>query len=273
MAWAYNSPGYGGHRPLTYRGSLGGGGRRAPPTTQKERKRNPGTAPLLTTHNPPPITMRPPHSCARVFRECTRPQTGRARRGRGGGRGRARFGVWHGSTAALAVGGDTRRSLWHSAGLHCDRQINIGVAGGVPVVAIRLGGRRRRLVEWLGVEELNRSQHTQQLRQTRSITPQQPHANPHADGARAGGSTIFGAGAGARSGLLLSLLCFAMLALESNRFSTSPQGRAGVTACSPLPTRPWRVDVLQRRALRKVPYILVRAGRAGRRWQKCFFAC
>ena len=43
-------------------------------------------------------------------------------------------------------------------------------------------------------------------------------------------------------------------------------------ACSPLSNRPWRVDVLQRRALRKVPYILVRAGRAGRRWylQKYF---
>ena len=174
MAWAYNSPGYGGHRPLTYRGSLGGDVLR-----RQHRKKENGTQvpPLLTTHNPPPITMRPPHSYARVFRECTRPQTGRARRGRGGGRGRARFGVWRGSTAALAVGGDTRRSLWHSPGLHCGRQIYIGGAGGVPVVAIRLGGRRRRLVEWLGVEELNRSQHTQQapdLQHWTSTSPRQP---------------------------------------------------------------------------------------------------
>ena len=163
--------------------------------------------------------MRPPHSYARVFREYTRPQTGRARRGRGGGRGRARFGVWRGSTAVLAVGGDTRRSLWHSPGLHCGRQTNIGGAGGAPVVAIRLGGRRRRLVEWhgalgvawtLGVEELNRSQHTQQLRPTRSIGRQHPHANLHADGARAGGSTFFGAGAGARSGLSVDMLCSAI---------------------------------------------------------------
>ena len=71
-------------------GEAGRGGR-APPTTQKERKRNPGTAPLLTTHNPPPIAMRPPHSYVRMFPECTRPQTGRAGGGRGGGRGRA---IW-----------------------------------------------------------------------------------------------------------------------------------------------------------------------------------
>ena len=103
MAWANNSPGHGGHRPLTYRGSLGS--RRAPPTTQKERKHNPGTAPLLTTHNSPPITIRPPHAHARVFRECTRPQTGRMRRGRGGGgRGRARFGVWRVDRHSCACG-------------------------------------------------------------------------------------------------------------------------------------------------------------------------
>ena len=95
------------------------------------------------------------------------------------------------------------------------------------MVAIRLGGRRRRLVEWLGVEELNRSQHTQQLRQTRSIGRQQPHANPHADGARAGGSTIFGAGAGARSGLLLSETVVFCYARWSPTVSPPPRGQQG----------------------------------------------
>ena len=179
MTWANNSPGHGGHRPLTYRGSLGS--RRAPPTTQKERKHNPGTAPLLTTHTSPPITIRPPNAHARVFRECKRPQTGRMRRGRGGGGGEGHdlvCGAWI-DTAALAVGGDTRRSLWHSPGRHCGRQMNIGGAGGVPVVAIRLGGRRRRLVECLGVEEPNRSQHTAAAADPQHWTSTSPRQPPH----------------------------------------------------------------------------------------------
>ena len=121
-------------------------------------------------------------------------------------------------------------------------------------------------------EELNRSQHTQQLRQTRIIGRQQPHANLHADGARAGGTTFFGAGAGARSGLLLSCHCCVLLCLRGKstvKISPPPAGSrasACVTACSPLPTRPWRVNVLQRHALGKVPYPLGLAGVAPRRW-------
>ena len=54
---------------------------------------------------------------------------------------------------------------------------------------------------WGGGTEQIPSTHTQ-LRPTRSIGRQHPHANLRADGARAGGSIFFGAGAGARSGLL-----------------------------------------------------------------------
>jgi len=169
------------------------------PADNTERKKTqPGrrtaachTQPTTDNHAATPLMH---ESVPRVHTPSNRPRATEKRRGEGKGT------IWcsaRGSTAALAVGGDKRRSLWHSPGLHCGRQTRVGGAGGVPVVAMCLGGRRRRLVEWLGAEELNRSQHTQQLRPTRSIGRQHPHANLHADGARTGGSTFFGAGAGA----------------------------------------------------------------------------
>ena len=109
-------------------GVAGGVGGTTCPADNTERKHNPGAAPLLATHNPPPMTMRPPHSCTRVFRECTRPQTGRARRRRGTGGVRG-FGVWRVDRQLRLRSAGTLAG--HRGTHQGGRQMNVGGAGGV----------------------------------------------------------------------------------------------------------------------------------------------
>ena len=106
---------------------------------------------------------------------------------------------------------------------------------------------------------------TQQLPQTRSIGRLQPHANLHADGARAGGSTFFGAGAGAIG------VCLPVLALVGVQPFLQPRGQQGRCVCHSMLTAAHPPVASQRHAMGKVPYPLGLAGVAPRRrhLQKC----